>query len=216
VGWFHSAFENLSAGFRRRRMRRFLDALQITAQTRVLDVGGTFDFWRDSDPQPRLVLLNMPRTGGDLAGAASWVAADGCALPFRDQSFDVVFSNSVIEHVGSSAGQRAFAAEAARVGRNYWVQTPNRWFPVEQHMLTPFLHWLPQGVQAAIVRRATVWTLISKPEPDRRRFYTEHYLSEIQLLGAAELRGLFPDARILRERFFGLTKSLIAVRRLGA
>ena len=75
------------------------------------------------------------------------MAGDGRALPFRDEAFDVVFSNSVIEHVGDAASQRRFAREVARVGRAYWVQTPNRWFPVEQHLLTPLVHWLPKSWQ---------------------------------------------------------------------
>jgi hypothetical protein len=130
--------------FRRRRMQRFVREFSIGRETRVLDVGGTPDDWQMVPVPPRLVLLNMPRARADLAGAAHWVAGDGCSLPFRDRSFDVVFSNSVIEHVGDAACQQRFANEVARVGHAYWVQTPNRWFPVEQHLLTPFLHWLPR------------------------------------------------------------------------
>ena len=94
--------------------------------------------------------------GTTSSAAASWVAGDGRSLPFRDGSFDVVFSNSVIEHVGDAASQRRFAREVARVGRAYWVETPNRWFPVEQHLLTPLVHWLPAAWQGAIVPRFTV------------------------------------------------------------
>src|SRR5450432_3408714 len=123
---------SLSRRFRRRRMQRFVRECRITAATRVLDIGGTPDNWELSPVQPRLVLLNMPRAHAELAGAAQWVAGDGRQLPFRDGSFDLVFSNSVIEHVGDAASQQRFASEVARVGRTYWVQTPNRWFPVEQ------------------------------------------------------------------------------------
>ena len=64
----------------------------------------------------------------------------------------------MIEHVGDAQSQRRFAREVARVGRAYWVQTPNRWFPVEQHLLTPFVHWLPKPWQRWIVPRFTVWS----------------------------------------------------------
>jgi SAM-dependent methyltransferase len=193
-------------------MQRFVRECGISAETRVLDIGGTPDNWDLSPVQPRLVLLNMPRAQEDLAGAMQWVAADGRALPFRDASFDVVFSNSVIEHVGDSASQERFAHEVARVGRTYWVQTPNRWFPVEQHLLTPFVHWLPKKLQAAVVRRGTVWGIVTRASADRREFYIEHFLRDIKLLSPAEVRALFPGARLIRERFLGLTKSLIAVR----
>ncbi len=126
-------------------MQRFARELEITADTSVLDVGGTPETWDMLTVRPRVTLLNTPRTKAELAGAAWWVAGDGRALPFRDFAFDVVFSNSVIEHVGDEGSQRRFARELARVGRAYWVQTPNRWFPVEQHLLTPLVHWLPTG-----------------------------------------------------------------------
>jgi len=191
-------------------MQRFAREFGITGETRVLDIGGTPDNWLLLAEQPRLVLLNTPRAREELAGAASWVAGDGRSLPFRDGAFDVVFSNSVIEHVGDRASQQRFAREVARVGRAWWVQTPNRWFPVEQHLLTPFVHWLPKAWQRAIVPRFNIWSVLVRVTPDRRRFYIEHYLNEVRLLGAGELRALFPGGRLIRERFWGITKSLIA------
>ena len=202
---------SLSRRFRRRRMQRFMRECRITSDTRILDIGGTPDNWQLAGIQPRLVLLNMPRARAELAGAVQWVAGDGRCLPFRDASFDVVFSNSVIEHVGDAASQERFAREVARVGRAFWVQTPNRWFPVEQHLLTPFVHWLPKRWQGAVVRRGTVWSALTHPTPDRREFYIEHFLRDIRLLSFRELQALFPGARIIRERFLGMTKSLIAV-----
>jgi SAM-dependent methyltransferase len=200
----------LSRRFRRRRMERFARALRITAETRVLDIGGTPECWEMVPVRPRLVLLNTPRAKDDLAGAAEWVAGDGRALPFRDAAFDVVFSNSVIEHVGDAASQERFAREVARVGRAFWVQTPNRWFPVEQHLLTPLVHWLPKAWQRALVPRFTVWSALVRASADRKRFYIEHYLGEVKLLSARDLAALFPGARLIRERFCGVTKSLIA------
>ncbi len=192
-------------------MERFAREFQITAETRVLDIGGTPDCWELSPVRPRLVLLNTPRARDDLKGAAEWVAGDGCLLPFPDGAFDLVFSNSVIEHVGGPESQEKFAREVARVGRAYWVQTPDRHFPVEQHLLTPVVHWLPRAWQRAIVPRCNVWSAISRVTPDRRRFYIQHYLADVHLLTARDLRRLFPRARIIRERFLGISKSLIAV-----
>jgi ubiquinone/menaquinone biosynthesis C-methylase UbiE len=202
----------ISRHFRRRRMARFAAEMGIGSETRVLDIGGTPDNWRLLDRHPRLVLLNTWRAAADLACAPTWVAGDGRALPFRDGAFDVVFSNSVIEHVGDQASQRQFAREVARVGRAYWVETPNRWFPIEQHLLTPFLHWLPRRWQRALVPRFNWWRVLVPLPPDRRDFYIDHYLRDIRLLGVCQLRTLFPDARILRERVWGVVKSLVAVR----
>ena len=192
-------------------MVRFARELGISAQTRVLDVGGTPETWDMLAVRPRVTLLNTPRTKAELAGASWWVAGDGRALPFRDSAFDVVFSNSVIEHVGDAESQRRFASEVARVGRAYWVQPPNRWFPVEQHLLTPFVHWLPKPWQRWMVPRFTVWSALVRPPADRRAFYLAHYLDEVRLLGAAEFAALFPGARLIRERVCGWTKSLVAL-----
>ncbi|HXJ40777.1 MAG TPA: hypothetical protein VNH18_15965, partial [Bryobacteraceae bacterium] len=112
----------------------------------------------------------------------------------------------------SFESQQKFASEIARVGRSYWVQTPNRSFPIEPHLLTPFLHFLPAQWQRRIARNFTVWSLIERPTPDRWEFYIEHYLGDIRLLDTAGLHRLFPGAKIVRERLGGLTKSLIAVR----
>jgi Methyltransferase domain len=193
-------------------MHRFAREFDIGADTRVLDVGGSPETWELLAVRPRVTLLNTPRTRDEMARAAAWVAGDGRALPFRDAAFDIVFSNSVIEHVGDAGSQQRFAAEVMRVGRAYWVQTPNRRFPVEQHLLTPLIHWLPQAWQRRIVPRFTVWAWITPLTPDRRAFYLEHYLTEVRLLDAAQFARLFPGARILRERFLGWTKSLVAIK----
>jgi SAM-dependent methyltransferase len=192
-------------------MREFCERLGVTAETRILDVGGTPANWLLTDVRPHITLLNMPRGQERGEQGFTFVSGDGCQLPFRDQSFEIVFSNSVIEHVGSPEQQRRFAAEVQRVGKRYWVQTPNRWFPVEQHLLTPLVHWLPANLQRAWVTRWTVWDWVERASPDRREFYIEHYLHDIRLLAASELATLFPDAEILRERKWGWTKSLIAM-----
>jgi SAM-dependent methyltransferase len=194
--------ESLSRRARRARMRRFVELMRVTAETFVLDVGGTPDIWDLAPVRPRVVFLNEPREE-----APSTVHADGCRLPFRDGAFDVVFSNSVIEHVGGPARQKQFASEVARVGRGFWVQTPNRRFPVELHLLTPFVHWLPRRWQRWMVPRFTVWSLLVRAAPDRREFFLRHYLDSVRLLSSEELAALFPGARLLKS-----PKSLVAYR----
>jgi SAM-dependent methyltransferase len=186
--------------------------LGITASTRILDVGGTPANWTLLGVQPQVTMLNLPRAMESGDDGLPWVFADGLDLPFRDKSFDVVFSNSVIEHVGDPRRQERFAREVARVGVRYFVQTPNRWFPVEHHLLTPLIHFLPRRWQRRLVNKFTIWEWIARPRPDQRSFFLEHYLRDIRLLDSRAMRRLFPGARIVRERFLGLTKSLIAVR----
>jgi SAM-dependent methyltransferase len=207
--------------FRVRRMRRFAAVIPLAEGGRILDVGGTPEIWRlvrspgAAGSAAKVVLLNMPRADESRECAAAgleYVHGDGCNLPFADQSFDIVFSNSVIEHVGDPEAQVRFAQEISRTGRGYWVQTPNRYFPIETHLLTPFVHLLPVRWRGWIVRRFTVWQWIHRPAPDEKRFYIEHFVSDIRLISASRMRELFPDAVILRERFLLFTKSLIAYR----
>jgi len=207
----------IQKSFRMKRMRRFVSVFGSPGDRRILDVGGTAEIWAllRTSGAPSLVVLNMPRAGqGGESGQArlKHVHGDGCYLPFADKSFDIVFSNSVIEHVGGPEAQTRFAQEIVRTGRGYWVQTPNRYFPIETHLLTPLVHLLPRDWRAFIVRRFTVWQWIHRPDAEAKRYYIEHFVSDIRLLSASQMQQLFPDAVILRERFLGFTKSLIAYR----
>jgi SAM-dependent methyltransferase len=184
--------------------------IPLTRDALVLDVGGTADIWRLAPVMPKLVLLNQARARNEIGAGELIVLGDGTRLPFADASFDLVFSNSVIEHVGSREEQARFAAEIARVGKRYWVQTPNRHFPIEHHLWTPFVHWLPRGWQRPIVKRVSVWGIATNLGATEREFYLNHYLDSIRLLTAPELKALFPGAAVVRERFLGWTKSLIA------
>jgi hypothetical protein len=120
-------------------------------------------------------------------------------LPFADGEFDIAFSNSVIEHVPADR-QRAFAAEVQRVAKRYFIQTPNRYFPIEPHYQVPFFQFLPERARRALNRRFTLG------------WQGKGHWEEITLLSAKDMKRLFPDAKIKRERLLGLTKSLMAVR----
>ena len=198
--------------FRSERMRRFEETFDITANTRILDVGGSPLIWQFASVHPKLTIANIPSALEAGFGPIDQLGADGRFLPFRDGSFDIVFSNSVIEHVASEAAQRQFANEVARVGRSYWVQTPNRKFPVEMHTMLPLIHFLPKSLQRSVVERFTVWEFLTRPSQAQKRYYLHHYLTELRLLGASELQRLFPDSKIIHENLLGMVKSLVAVR----
>ena len=189
---------------RRRKLRLFLDELRPTAETTVLDVGvdevgfggdgghegcRTHNFFEELYPWPeRITALGLHDGAGFKSHypAIPYVQGDACALPFADGSFDVVFSNAVIEHVGARDQQRRFVAKALRVGRRVFLTTPNRWFPLEVHTRLPLVHWLPEGAAGH------VYDLAGKG-----------WARENHLLGPGDLRTLFPgDVRIVN---LGLT-----------
>ncbi len=150
-----------------------------------------------------LATLNVPGrvTGLDLVERTGYsgerfVQGDAVQLPFGDGEFDIAYSSSLIEHLQREDRGRA-AAEISRVGWRLFVQTPNRWFPIEPHALLPFVHWLPRPLGRLLWR----WGV------------TGESFDSIRLLTSRELRALFPGAEIVRERVGPLTKSLIAVRR---
>jgi hypothetical protein len=203
-------YELLLRGVRRRRMARFAAELAPSCDTRILDVGGSPFNWELSEVRARVTLLNVlpPRDRAAVPARFTLLTASGTDLPHRDRAFDIAFSNSVIEHLGSYERQVRFAGELRRVGRRLWVQTPARWFFFEPHLLTPFVHYLPKAWQRRLLRHATVWGWLARPS----RELVARYLRETRLLTHAEMRALFPDCEIRRERLLVWTKSYVAVR----
>jgi hypothetical protein len=190
-------------------MKHFAETFRPTSETTVLDVGGTPYNWEQIGARFPITLLNTETLDADGIGAHyTLVEGSGTRLDFADRSFDIAFSNSVIEHVGSLAEQRAFAEELGRVGRQLWVQTPARGFFVEPHLLTPFIHFLPRSWQRRLARNFTLWGWLTRPS----QTLVDRMLGQLNLLDYATFRGLFPDCEIRRERFLGFTKSFVAVR----
>jgi len=196
----------LARYFRTKRLQQFVADFSVDSTTRVLDLGGLAFYWTFLDEPPQVTIVNLePPLDG--AGSSCWVVADATRLPFRDGAFDVVFSNSLIEHIIDDADRKAFAAEVQRVGRHFHVQTPNRWFPVEPHLMTPLIHFLPTGAQRRLVRNFTLWGWVARPTSKEAACF----LGLTKLIDRREFRSLFPAATILKEKFLGLTKSFTAV-----
>jgi 2-polyprenyl-3-methyl-5-hydroxy-6-metoxy-1,4-benzoquinol methylase len=200
----HKIYAPILKMFRTGRMKRFVERFAITEQTTVLDLGGGAFNWTLLPVRPKVTILDV-YDHGNKAEWATYVVGDGCHTGFLDAAFDVVFSNSVIEHVGGIERQRQFAAECMRCGRGYFVQTPNKWFPVDTHTLMPFAHWLPQRAFRKLIRFSPRFIFFKTDPGDLADF------SNMRLLSARDLKALFPGAEIIKERFCGITKSLIAV-----
>lgn len=195
--------------FQRKRAILFLRTFSWQALGSVVDVGGTPEFWKRLGGGNRITLVNIDSR--ELQGAESLavLVGDGRALEFPTASFDLAFSNSVIEHVGQSREMEAFARELRRVGKSYWCQTPNKFFPVEPHLGTLFIHWYPPLMRVyPVVRYMTLWGLMNKPS----REVAAGAVANIHLIGRRRFEALFPDARILVERWLGMPKCFIAVR----
>jgi len=129
-----------------------------------------------------------------------FLIADGCSLPFPDRSFDWVFSNAVIEHVGRRERQKQFAGEIQRVARQgFFVATPNRNFPVDPHTLLPFYQFLSPRLQKRVCRLS----------PGYLREY-----EPLDLLSGRDLQNLFPGSDVRKMGMAALPNNLVAFRRL--
>lgn len=207
-------YEPLSDYFRRKRINLFYQMFEIKPSTKLLDIGGGLNFWllakEEGFPTHDVTIVNLSPLPADtdLPNHIHWIVADGTSLPFDDFTFDIAFSNSVIEHVGDHASQAQFADQVRRVATKYFVQTPSRDFPIEPHLLAPFIHWFPKKVQRLLVRNFTVWGLAARPTPEE----CEELLNELKLLNHKELHSFFPDSTIQIERFLGIPKSIVAVK----
>jgi hypothetical protein len=202
---------SLANRMRRARFAFFLLLLQkLDSHATILDVGGTQDFWdRMTGSLPSGCRVTLLNTAQQRATSPDFVSAVGDArsMPqYPDRSFDVAFSNSVIEHVGDYEQQQRMAREMMRVGKRYFVQTPNKRFPLEPHFLVPWFQYLPSELRARLVNRFDIGWYRRIPDLDAARAEVD----SIQLLTRRRFEALFPGARLYTERFAGLQKSFIA------
>ncbi len=180
--------------FRSRRFKTFLSEYQNCR--RILDVGGEHYLWPIIGRAEGLTFVNV-RIPEKTEGF-TYVQGSGCELPFRDKSFDLAFSNSAIEHVGSEENQFKFAREMMRVGKRVYCQTPSRLFPIDPHLSAPFLHWLPASwLTPGVLRYFTLngW------------LWKKRYEYDVTWISKRKLKKMFPGCKIITERFLLLPKS---------
>lgn len=205
--------QSLGFKFRAKRLQEF-EVLFFThfagqEKIEILDLGGTNYFWQHSTllqhPGLRITLLNL-HLEKTTHSAIQAVQGDATNLHAYDAgSFDLVFSNSVIEHLYTLENQQKMASEIQRVGKSYFIQTPNAHFPVEAHYALPFAQYYPKSLLFFVLTK-TKLSRLRRWEPSAAR----QYMEEIRLLTLQEMCSLFPSATLLKEKVVGLTKSITA------
>lgn len=200
---------SFSSRFRQRRMLEFYRRFPNLESCRLLDLGGTLDFWETVPIAPReLVVVNLAKQSAQSSVRGQSVCADACDFDTRDWGeFDIVFSNSLIEHVGGIHRRETLALSIRRAAPHYWVQTPNRYFPIEPHWQFPGLQFLPMPARVQVAQR---WHFGHMKCADYDQAVEACLWTE--LLSATEFRSLFPDGMLWKERVAGVTKSLVMVK----
>jgi len=208
----------LVLGSTRLRKKRFIMFLQLIKSLkrplRILDVGGVQDFWDAvgfQEPGITVCLLNIYKIDVNRPGF-SYVIGDARGLDtlFKDKEFDVVFSNSFLEHIALQEDQRRIAGEIRRIGKSYFIQVPNRNFPIEPHFCFPFFQFFPEVIKAWFVNHFPMGFAATISDKEKAL----EFVKGIRLFTENELEELFPDGIIFKEKFLGLTKSFI-VSNLG-
>lgn len=214
--------DSLSNRFRARRDKRLRALIVEVAQRKagpvsIVDLGGRPEYWDRvgrgflEQHDIRVDCMNYDATELDTTSRADRVrtiVGDACAVDAPDHHYDLVHSNSVIEHVGTFADMMRFAGEARRLAPAYYVQTPYFWFPIDPHYhQMPGFHWLPRPAQAALLQRFRIGHAPRNPDLAVALARVESR----EMLSLKQMRYLFPDAQITFERIAGLPKSMIAI-----
>jgi hypothetical protein len=176
---------------------------------RILDLGGTYHYWRHIRDviqlRCRVTLLNLKK--GSVPPDQDWIESiQGDVLKMEASQFkeyDLIFSNSLIEHLGSKKAMLEMARNIRRSGLPYYIQTPNYWFPLEPHCRIPFFQFLPRNIRAWLIYHYKITYFPSAETYEQCKKVSDSTI----LLRKSELAELFPDGRIVTERLFGLPKS---------
>ncbi|WP_299533692.1 methyltransferase domain-containing protein [Ulvibacterium sp.] len=196
---------------RKARFKFFLEQLdKLNRPLKILDVGGTEKYWEmidflehvDMETQGiEIYLLNLTH---QKVTKPNFVSLKGTATnlsEYENGFFDLVFSNSVIEHLFTWENQLKMAKEVRRVGKSYFIQTPNFWFPIEPHYVMPLIQYFPKKVRTQLL------LLFHSGYNDKNTAFQK--VEEIRLLTIKQMKELFPDGKTYLEKFMGLNKSII-------
>ena len=198
---------SIGTTLRKKRWAEFERRFADIGRMHVIDLGGTVVHWETSPVRPKSVtVVNLL----PLASTTDWITVvqgDACDPPseIRAMEFDLVYCNSLIEHVGGHARRADLASVIHGLAPRHWVQTPYRYFPIEPHYLFPGLQFLPQAARANLIRH---WPL-SPSWPDKGEAIRD--VLELELLSQTEMRYHFPHSELFKERVLGMTKSIVAI-----
>jgi hypothetical protein len=198
---------SLTHRIRQQRKEEFTRRFPNLADMSVLDLGGTAVSWRVSGLRARSVtVVNLDEAQASDEPWMNVVRGDACTGGFG--KFDLVYSNSLMEHLGGHARRQQFAEVVQESAPSWWVQTPYRYFPIEPHWIFPGFQFLPFRARVMVSQH---WRTIHTPAIKDRTAAIESVAS-VELISSTEMRSYFPTSEIWFERIAGIPKSLVAVK----
>lgn len=201
--------DSVAERLRRQRWVTLARSFPDLARLRVLDLGGTTTWWERAPVRPaHVTVVNLYESGEGLPWVTA-LAGDALEAPslLRGEHFDVVISNSLMEHLGGHVPRKEFARVVHGMANRFWVQTPYRYFPIEPHWLFPGFQFTPTRVRSWLAPR---WRLGHTHGWSQTAARDE--VMSTDLLSATELRAYFPDATLIWERVLGVPKSMVAFK----
>ena len=202
--------------FRQKRFELLKNGIEKLIQKdhfKILDIGGDIQYWKNigwQHPACKIHLLNLyeSKVPENETQQFSSSIGNGLSLEYKKGEVDLIFSNSVIEHVGSYANQQIFASEVRRVSDKYIVQTPSIWFPLEPHSLIPLFQFLPHSIRALLIMTFNI-NYFPKAKTYKAAIKVSH---STLMFTHKRFKQLFPEAEIQVERFLGIPKSYTAIK----
>ncbi|MGB3585009.1 MAG: class I SAM-dependent methyltransferase [Tunicatimonas sp.] len=197
--------------FRDKRFSFFKSKIAaLNKPMKILDIGGTFSYWSkrgfQDNPDYHITLVNIK---SKKLSCENIITVEGDAtnlVEFPDNHFDLVYSNSVIEHLFTEDNQVKMANEVKRLSKYHFIQTPNLYFPIEPHYLIPFFQFLPFQWRLFIITK----TKLSKGKKVKDIRFAKKNIREKRLLSLKQFKSMFPNSKIYKEKFYGINKSFVA------
>ena len=172
----------------------------------ILDIGGKINFWENrrlaGDNNYEITIVNLSKEKSSYSNIKTLIGDATDLSQFEKKSFDIVYSNSVIEHLYNFDNQLKMALEIVRLGKKHIIQTPNKYFFIEPHYLLPFFQFFSKKLQYYILTKTKLSRLKKWDEK-----FAKQYIEEIRLLNLKEIKILFPKSKIYYEKFMGMNKS---------
>jgi hypothetical protein len=207
---------------RRRRFPRINAMIERVlaekGKCRILDLGGTEIYWKNNAEfldkhkgKISIITVNIGDLGDVESGDPIFTHVSGDATdarPYRENEYDFIHSNSVIEHVGAWPRVRAMADNIEASGKPYYLQTPNMWFPLEPHYRSWFFQFLPEGTRARILMRRDRTDKDARTKLDIAMSHVE----DVKLLDRKQMKALFPNARLEAEWLGPFVKSWMVMK----